>query len=143
MNFMELSLNELKKWFAENALPIIRQTWESAKEKLFGEGGLVDQIKENAQDFIDAAKLDVSFEAVDALTVTNLVDFSKKHMVAGSNGVVAIKKSKDNVLYVFLAYVKDRELIPEDKNHYVVIEARSLAEDTKDLFGNLDLVILN
>lgn len=143
MNLMDLSLNELRKWFAETALPIIRQIWENTRAKLFDEGGIVDQIKDNAQDFIDAAKLDVSFETVDVLTVSDLVEFSKKHMVAGSNGVVAFRKPKDDSIFVFLAYVEDRELIPEDKNHYVVVETKSLADDTKELFGDLDLVILN
>ena len=134
MNLMDLSLNELRKWFAETALPVIRQIWENTRAKLFDEGGLVDQFKANAQDFIDAARLDV---------VSDLVEFSKKHMVVGSNGVVAIKKPKDDTIFVFLAYVENRELIPEDRNHYVVIEAKSLADDTNELFGDLDLVILN
>ena len=143
MNLMDLSLNELRKWFAETALPVIRQIWENTRAKLFDEGGLVDQFKANAQDFIDAARLDVSYETVDVLTVRDLVEFSKKHMVVGSNGVVAIKKPKDDTIFVFLAYVENRELIPEDRNHYVVIEAKSLADDTNELFGDLDLVILN
>ncbi len=143
MDLKDFNLNELKKWFAEKALPLIRQIWEGTRDKILGEGGLVDQIKENAQVFIDAAKLDVSFETVDALTVSDLVEFSKKHMVGGSNGVAAFRKPKEEAVFVFLAYVKDKELIAEGDNHYVVIEANSLADDTKELFGDLDLVILN
>lgn len=143
MNTMDLNLNELKKWFVEKALPVIRQIWERARTKLFDDGGIISQIKDNAQDFIDAARLDVSFEKVDVLSVSNLVEFSKNHMVAGSDGVVAIRKPKDESVFVFLAYVKDRDLLPEETNHYVVVEAKSLADDTKELFGDLDLVILN
>ena len=143
MDLKNLNLSELTKWFAEKALPVIRQVWESARAKIFDDGGLIDQAKESAQDFIDAARLDVSFETVDVLTVSDLVEFSKKHMVAGSDGVAAIRKAKDDVLFVFLAYVKDRELLPEETNHFVVVEAKSLADDTKELFGDLDLVILN
>ena len=52
-----MGLDELKKVFVETVLPKIKEGWETAKEKLFGENGILDEIKNNPKEFFDAAKL--------------------------------------------------------------------------------------
>ena len=59
-----------------------------------------------------------------------------------SNGVAAMKVIKENYNIVYLAYVKDRELLPVEDNHYVVIKATALTPEVISLFDGHELVIL-
>ena len=146
MDLKQMNLDELKKVFVETVLPKIKEGWETAKEKLFGENGILDEIKNNPKEFFDAAKLaaklDFYFEEVEMLTVEKIVEISKQHMAANSNEVVAYKTLEKDTFKVYLAYATDRELLPEEENHYVVIEADGLSKDVKELFSESDVVIL-
>lgn len=143
MNLRQMNLDELKEMFVETVLPKIKEGWEIAKEKLFGE---ILREMNNPKEFFDAAKLaaklDLSFEEVEMLTVEKIVEISKQHMVANSNEVVAYKPLEKDTFKVYLAYATDRELLPEEENHYVVIEADGLSKDVKELFSESDVVIL-
>lgn len=146
MDLRQMGLDELKKVFVETVLPKIKEGWETAKEKLFGENGILDEIKNNSKEFFDAAKLaaklNVSFEDVELLTVEKIVEISKQHMASNCNEVVAYKTLEDDTFVVYLAYAKDRELLHEEENHYVVIKADGLSKDTKELFSESVVVIL-
>ena len=53
-----------------------------------------------------------------------------------------MKVIKDNSNIVYLAYVKDRDLLPVEDNHYVVIKATALTPEVINLFEENKLVIL-
>ena len=137
-----MTIDELKKWFVEMVLPTIKNAWENAKTKLFGENGSLEKIKEELQQFVDAAKLDVAFEDVELLTMNKIVEVAKQHIVPNSNEVVVFKTMKEDSFFVYIAYAKDRDLLPQEENCYVVIKADGLSKEVKELFAESEVVIL-
>lgn len=79
---------------------------------------------------------------VDILDMPTFVDFAKKYIVPTSNEIVAIKVKQDECFFIYIAYSKDRQLIPTSDNKYVIIKARSLDRQVEDLFNESDLIIL-
>lgn len=73
-----------------------------------------------------------------------LIKLVSENKVDGSNEACAImEKNPDGGYKLFLAYSKDRELLPEDVNTYVVITVTGyVAQDVRDLFGDEKLIIL-
>lgn len=82
-------------------------------------------------------------EDVDILSFEKLVEISKCYIVEGANEVAALKQFNEDTFYIYLAYCKDRNLIDEDKNKYVIIKADGLSKEVKELFSESDLIILN
>ena len=79
---------------------------------------------------------------VEVLDMNTLVEFSKKYIVANCNVIVAINTMKDGESYVYLAYSKDRNLLPIENNKYLIIKAKSLSKEVESLFEESSLVIL-
>ena len=79
---------------------------------------------------------------VEVLDMNTLVEFSKKYIVANCNEIVAINTMKDGESYVYLAYSKDRNLLPIENNKYLIIKAKSLSKEVESLFEESSLVIL-
>ena len=79
---------------------------------------------------------------VDQLDLATLLAFAKEHIVARTNEVATMRVKEDNGWFIYLAYAKDRELLPSDTNRYLIIKANSLAQDVEDLFKESELVIL-
>ncbi len=80
---------------------------------------------------------------VDAITQKELVKIAKDNMVANCNEVVAMKSDTDNGgCIIYLAYSKDRNLLPQDKNFYIVINAEESTKTIDALFSENELVIL-
>ena len=74
--------------------------------------------------------------------MVTLVDFAKKYIVNGSNEIVAIRSKEADGYFIYLAYSQDRELIEIDKNRYLIIKAKQLADDVNQLFNESELIIL-
>ena len=79
---------------------------------------------------------------VDVLDMPTLVDFAKKYIVKSSNETVAMKVMQDDCYFIYLAYSKDRQLLPTQDNKYVIIKAQTLAKEVEELFAESELVIL-
>ncbi len=79
---------------------------------------------------------------VEVLDMQTLVGMAKKYIVPKSNEIVAIKVKQEDGCFIYLAYSRDRELLPAAENKYVIIKAQSLAKDVEDLFAESELVIL-
>lgn len=79
---------------------------------------------------------------MEVLDMNTLVEFSKKYIVANCNEIVAINTMKDGESYVYLAYSKDRNLLPIENNKYLIIKAKSLSKEVESLFEESSLVIL-
>ncbi len=94
------------------------------------------------EDLKTASNANIDTVNVEMLDKTNLVEIAKKYMVKGCNEVAAFKKVKDDDFYVYIAYSKDRELLPIETNHYVVIKSDGLSKEVKELFNESDLIIL-
>lgn len=92
--------------------------------------------------FKKASATNIFNEEIEFLTMERLIEIAQKHMVANSNEVAAFKEMKDEAFFIYLAYSKDRELIEEKDNHYVIIKSEGLSKDVKNLFNESDLIIL-
>ena len=83
---------------------------------------------------------------VDTLSSREMLQYAKNHIVKGSNMVVAFKQqgiiNDKEVAFVYLAYGKEKELLADENNHYVIIKANKLEQDILNLFSESDLVIL-
>ena len=81
-------------------------------------------------------------QEVDQLDLTTLLAFAKEHIVEGANEVAAMRVKEENGWFIYLAYAKDRELLPSDTNRYLILKANSLAQDVEELFKESELIIL-
>lgn len=79
---------------------------------------------------------------VETLDMNTLIGFGKQHIVVGSNEIVAMKVAQPLGYYVYLAYSKDKELLPVQNNVYLIIKTKSLASDVENLFAESEVVIL-
>ena len=62
-----------------------------------------------------------------------------------SKTVVRITKEllkKEDIYIVYLAFLRDKELLPLNENRYVVIKAEGLSRDVETLFDGQSLVVL-
>ena len=81
---------------------------------------------------------------VEVVTKDKIVEIAKECMFPNCNEVVAMKKNgKDYDSIIYLAYSKDRELLPQEKNFYVIINAKEITKSVDELFGEKELIILN
>lgn len=128
----------------------LKPLWEDLKEELKEAGK--DMIKDIAKDKLSQLEQfirdlikskNIKYESVNVLTKTDIVSLVRLYKVNGSDGVAGFKQEKDGKTFVYLAYCKDRDLLPEETNCYIVIEADALDNDVKELFKESDLIILN
>lgn len=111
---------------------VIDETTKYATEKV---GKFIDSFK-------TALKMTIHNEDCVVLDMKLLTEISRRYRISCSNGVAAMKVIKENYNIVYLAYVKDRELLPVEDNHYVVIKATALTPEVISLFDGHELVIL-
>ena len=76
------------------------------------------------------------------LDLATLTEFGRKYRVSSSDGVAAMKVVKNNTNIIYLAYTKNRELIHNKENCYVVIQASALTPEVINLFEDYELIIL-
>lgn len=81
---------------------------------------------------------------VDIVSKDKLVEIARECIVPNCNEVAAMKKNgKGYECTIYLAYSKDKELLPQEKNFYVIINAKELSKSVDELFGKNELIILN
>ncbi|MBD5403140.1 hypothetical protein HDR58_10170 [bacterium] len=79
---------------------------------------------------------------VEAINKDILVEIASKHRVEGCSEVAAYKTATDDEYFIYLAYTKDKELLDESLNNFVVIRCESIARDVEKLFKDEQLIIL-
>lgn len=80
----------------------------------------------------------------DVLSKNRLVEIAKECIVPNSNEVVAMKQNSENLgCVIYLAYALNKELLPQEKNCYIIINAKEVSNSIDDLFGKNQLIILN
>ena len=89
-----------------------------------------------------ASSSNVVYKIVPTLDKRLLIEMAGKNIVPGSNQVVAIKDIKDNKTFIYLAYAKNRELLDEKCNKFIVLESDNIDESVVELFENESLIIL-
>lgn len=115
---------------------------------------VVNAVKDATTEYINEriGKFLESFKAAQNATIYNhnvvvldlatLTEFGRKYRVSSSDGVAAMKVVKNNTNIIYLAYTKNRELIPNKENCYVVIQASALTPEVINLFEDHELIIL-
>ena len=135
----------------EAAMPLVEKIIEQGVEMLRKKGEeIIHEVTEEylplVEDFIKNMTGEIQGKAfgkeVDVLDMVTLVDFAKKYIVNGSNEIVAIRSKEADGYFIYLAYSQDRELIEMDKNRYLIIKAKQLADDVNQLFNESELIIL-
>lgn len=139
MNVNSESLKQILEMLRDALEPIFRDKIEDWKVKIKDE--YIPKLKKFVEDILKSKN--VKYESVDVLSKSDLISLIRLNRVNGSDGVAAFKQQKDEKMFVYLAYCKDRELLPEETNCYIVIEANSLNDDVNELFNESDLIILN
>jgi hypothetical protein len=139
MNVNSESLKQILEMLRDALEPIIRDKIEEVKVKIKDE--YIPKLKKFVEDILKSKN--VKYESVDVLSKSDLISLIRLNRVNGSDGVAAFKQQKDEKMFVYLAYCKDRDLLPEETNCYIVIEANSLNDDVNELFNESDLIILN
>lgn len=139
MNVNSESLKQILEMLRDAFEPIIRDKIEEVKVKIKDE--YIPKLKEFVEDILKSKN--VKYESVDVLSKSDLISLIRLNRVNGSDGVAAFKQQKDEKMFVYLAYCKDRDLLPEETNCYIVIEANFLNDDVNELFNESDLIILN
>lgn len=125
--------NEMIGSFLENlGEPVIDKVLDKAGQQI---DKFVQLFKLQANDQLHA--FDVDF-----LNKEKLTEIAKKFIVEGSKEVAAFKNVKNNKYIIYLAYTADKELLPEDKNNYIIVESKALAPDLMELFANEQYIIL-
>lgn len=139
MNVNSESLKQILEMLRDALEPIFRDKIEDWKVKIKDE--YIPKLKKFVEDMLKSKN--VKYESVDVLSKSDLISLIRLNRVNGSDGVAAFKQQKDEKMFVYLAYCKDRDLLPEETNCYIVIEANALNDDVYELFNESDLIILN
>lgn len=133
------------------SLKMVKQMVKEAIDCLVEYGGkIVDEVKKEYLPLLEDLVKNFTGEMrgfafgkeVGVLDMPTLVNFAKKYIVAKSNEIVAMKVKQDDCYFIYLAYSKDRQLLPPAENKYVIIKAESLDKEVLDLFAESELVIL-
>ena len=72
----------------------------------------------------------------------DITEAAKNNIVPNSNMVAALLEKKEDIYIVYLAFLRDKELLPLNENRYVVIKAEGLSRDVETLFDGQPLVVL-
>lgn len=131
-----------KQFLKELAPKII----EGMKDALKRSGVWIeDGIKKKIDDMIDY-QVNVESKTVsinkELLKKEDITEAAKNNIVPNSNMVAALLEKKEDVYIVYLAFLRDKELLPLNENRYVVIKAEGLSRDVETLFDGQSLVVL-
>ena len=138
---IEKVIFELKVQLVEELLPYVKEQAEKVfkdlkKEMISVMRDLVDSFKDGNR------KTDTIMIQETLLNKEKLISIAKKNIVSGATEVVAYKTSKADSFIIYLAYSKEKELLPVEQNRYVIIKAEAVSGDINSLFGENKLIIL-
>lgn len=132
------------KKLIEEAIPRIKEFLKTTGIEKIGEAGkdLLPTITMMIDDLTGKNRERVYGKEVETLDMATLVEFTKRYVPAGSNEVVAIRKQEADGNIIFLAYSKDKQLLPVDENHHLIFKAGNLAEEVSALFAESEVIII-
>lgn len=89
----------------------------------------------------------VVVEKTEFISLNDIKNIVQAHRVALSDGVAAaIKQGKNkkgqDVVQIFLTYVKGRTILDYSSNTLIVISAEAVSNEIKSLFGKEEVIIL-
>lgn len=148
MEVINKSINEVVeqlKPLAEKALNYLKEYLKQHAEELLSKvNDEVTPVLEGMIKNLTGEMKGIAFgKEVEQLDLTTLVGFAKEHIVKNSNEIVVMRvKEEEASTYIYLAYSRNRELLPNNVNRYLIIKAHSLSPEVSDLFNESELIIL-
>ena len=140
-DLIESLIFELKVQLVEELLPYVKEQAEKVFKDLKKE--MIPVMKDLVNSFKDGKeKTDTIMIQETLLNKKRLIAIAKEHLVVGATEVVAYKTSKSDYFIVYLAYSKDKELLPVEQNRYIIVKAEALSGDINILFVENKLIIL-
>lgn len=129
-----------KEVFTEEVAPVLIEQMKSALQK--AGAWIIDKVG----DFIGSIGQDTNIKTVlvkrDLLKKDDIIQIAKENIVPNSNMVAALMDSTKDCYVVYLAYLRDKELLPVEENKYVTITAEGLSRDVDALFNGRQLIII-
>lgn len=144
-------MNIISETVLDTSIEKVEQMVEEAIGQLIEYGGkVVDEVQKEYMPLLEDLVKNFTGEIkglafgkeVDMLDMSTLVSFAKKYIVQNSNEIVAMKVKQDDSCFIYLAYSKDRQLLPTTDNKYIIIKAQTLSKEVEELFVESELVIL-
>ena len=140
-DLIESLIFELKVQLVEELLPYVKEQAEIVFKDL--KKVMIPVMKDLVNSFKDGKeKTDTIMIQETLLNKKRLIAIAKEHLVVGATEVVAYKTSKSDSFIIYLAYSKNKELLPIEQNRYVIIKAEALSGDINSLFGDNKLIVL-
>ena len=81
-------------------------------------------------------------KTIGLLDMETLISMAKQYRTPKSNEIIALRTKEDDGYIIYLAYAKDRQLLPTQDNYYLIIKADELDKEVAALFEKSELVIL-
>ena len=135
---LESAMDYIRTLLQEELLDTVKKKIDEVLPKIKKE--MVPTIKKFVKDLLSSKS--TTALVLDSLSMPELLQVARKNIVAGANGFVVFRAEKDNKCFIYLANCKDRELLDESINKYIIIQADSLSKEVEELFGETDLIIL-
>ena len=137
----------------EQAEPILREQFKKAIEKIglwFMEKITDIDWEQKIDSFFSAQQSpdtnnDIKITKVEkeCLNKTDLIEIAKQKIVSNANEVLEMLNDKaSNVYVIYIAYSKNKEILPKEENNYVIIKTTALTKDVQSLFNGHELIIL-
>ena len=113
------------------------------KAKEYAEQEVLPIAKEWMKAAEDIGNTKVVFKQVEFLTMETLIEIVKENKVQDSNANIVYRRIlSDGTISLLITYLKNKELIPADKNINISIEAEGMSKQIKELFGSHDVVVM-
>lgn len=128
------------KPLADEALEFLKQNAEELVKKVTDD--VYPVLEGMVQNLTGELKGIAYGKEVELLDLATLVGFAKEHIVKNSNEIVVMRVKEVTCCYIYLAYSRNRELLPSDTNRYLIIKAQALSPEVNDLFKDSELIIL-
>ena len=134
---------QMGKQFLKELAPKIIEGMKDALKRL---GVWIEEgVKKKIDDMIDY-QVNVESKTVritkELLKKEDITEAAKNNIVPNSNMVAALLEKKEDIYIVYLAFLRDKELLPLNENRYVVLKAEGLSRDVETLFDGQPLVVL-
>lgn len=138
-NVLESCMERLEPFVEEAINILVEQGRKKVDEVLKEYTPLLEDLVKN----LTGEMKGVAFgKEVGMLDMPTLVQIARQYIVPKSNETIALKVQQSDCYFIYLAYSKDRQLLPTSDNKYVIIKAETLAKEVDDLFTKSELIIL-
>jgi len=138
-------ISEKLKSLFDEYYPTIKEYIEKFREAKKKYKDFKDQLNPgNPGDlFVSPLPPNIIVEDVELINKEKLIGIIRANMVSNSNGVAVTLRKKKEANYLYTAFLKNDELLPQNENKYITIVAQGLARDVENLFEKSDIVVLN